>query len=193
MVAQASTVSFLPAVSVLEMNTGHAFGPEEAIQMKTLFVIALFVGVLSLPIALAQSKGAAGGPNTVPTTAVPSTGGCAKCAVASASNRETPEGVSLKTIPGTNETIAVGRVENLIPIGVLSVLGCEKCTAETVNWALQQGSSFDDIERTLRTVAAMRKLDCFKEQFGPEVAVRMEKPLAAAQEALDQARTRAAE
>jgi hypothetical protein len=88
--------------------------------------------------------------------------------------------------------MVVGRVENLIPIGVLTVLGCEKCSAEAVNWALQQGSSFDDIERTLRTVAAMQKLDCFKAQFGAEVASRLEKPLAAAKEALDQARTRAA-
>ena len=98
----------------------------------------------------------------------------------------------MKQIPGPNETMVVGRVENLIPISVLTVLGCEKCAAEAVNWALQQGSSFDDIERTLRTVATMRKLDCFKDQFGPDVASRLEKPLAAAQEALDQARTRAA-
>jgi hypothetical protein len=85
----------------------------------------------------------------------------------------------------------VGRVENLIPIGVLTVLGCEKCSAEAVTWALEQGSSFEDIERALRTVAAMEKLDCFKAQFGPEVALRMQKPLAAAREALEQARTRA--
>jgi hypothetical protein len=89
--------------------------------------------------------------------------------------------------------MVVGRIENLIPISVLAVLGCEKCSAEAVNWALQQGSSFDDIERTLLTIAAMQKLDCFKEQFGPEVATRIEKPLAAAKEALAQARPRAAE
>jgi hypothetical protein len=98
----------------------------------------------------------------------------------------------VKPIPGTNETMVVGRIENLIPIGVLTVLGCEKCSAEAVNWALQQGSSFEDIERTLQTVAAMQKLDCFKDQFGAEVNTRMEKPLAAAKEALAQARTRAA-
>ena len=88
--------------------------------------------------------------------------------------------------------MVVGRIENLIPIGVLTVLGCETCSAEAVNWALQQGSSFDDIERTLKTVAAMQKLDCFKKQFGPDVNARMEKPLAAAKEALAQARPRAA-
>jgi hypothetical protein len=42
-----------------------------------------------------------------------------------------------------------------------------------VSWALEQGSSFEDIDRALRTVAAMEKLDCFKAQFGPEVVVRM--------------------
>jgi len=61
-----------------------------------------------------------------------------------------------------------------------------------VIWALQQGSSFEDVDRTLRTVAAMQKLDCFKAQFGPEVATRMEKPLVAAKEALEQAKLRAA-
>jgi len=80
--------------------------------------------------------------------------------------------------------MVVGRIENLIPIGLPTVLGYEKCSAEAVDWALQQGSSFDDIERTLRTVAAMQELDCFPEQFGPEVATRIGRPLAAATEAL---------
>ena len=154
--------------------------------MKTLFVLAVFVGFLSLPVAFAQATGAVGNPKAGQPAAVSNSSGCSKCAAAAA-----PEAAS-KTIPGTNETMVVGGIENLIPIGVLTVLGCEKCSAEAVNWALQQGSSFDDIERTLRTVAAMQKLDCFKAQFGPEIASRMEKPLAAAREALDQARTRAA-
>ena len=155
--------------------------------MKSILVVALFVGFLSVSIVFAQSTGAPGMPSAAPTAPAAKDAGCAKCATP----KTNPESASLKQIPGTNETMLVGRVENLIPIGVLTVLGCEKCSAEAVNWALQQGSSFDDIERTLRTVAAMRKLDCFKEQFGPEVASRLEKPLAAAQEALDQARTRA--
>jgi alkylhydroperoxidase/carboxymuconolactone decarboxylase family protein YurZ len=153
--------------------------------MKTLFVVVL-VGVLGLP-ALGQTTGAARGQ-----TPAVKTEGCAKCAATSTSVPQTPDAASSKLIPGTNETMLVGRVENLIPIGVLTVLGCEKCSAEAVGWALQQGSSFDDIERALRTVAAMQKLDCFKQQFGPEVNSRMEKPLAAAREALEQARTRAA-
>ena len=162
--------------------------------MKTLCLLALLIGSFSVVVA---QTGAAGAPKTAPQT-----GGCQKCAAtagaattttnAEATSTTNAEATSLQTIPGTNETMPVGRVENLIPIGVLTVLGCEKCSAEAVNWALQQGSSVEDIDRTLRTVAAMQKLDCFKEQFGPEVATRMQKPLAAAREALEQARTRAA-
>jgi hypothetical protein len=164
--------------------------PEEVMKMKTVFVLAVFVGFLSLPVALGQATGAPANEKAAPSTAIPTTDGCTNCAAATASSREVAEAAA-KPIPGTSETMVVGRVENLIPIGVLTVLGCEKCSAEAVNWALQQGSSFDDIEHTLRTVATMQKLECFKQQFGPEVATRMEKPLAAAKEALAQARTRA--
>jgi hypothetical protein len=159
--------------------------------MKTLMVLALFLVFLLLPVAYAQATGDAGAVKPTPSASVPKTSGCAGCTAASAPSRDTSEAAT-KPIPGTNETMVVGRIENLIPISVLTVLGCEKCSAEAVNWALQQGSSFDDVERTLRTVAAMQKLDCFKGQFGPEVNARMEKPLAAAKEALTQARTRAA-
>jgi len=81
----------------------------------------------------------------------------------------------------------VGRIENLIPIGVVAVLGCETCAGEAVAWALQQGSSTEDVERALRTIAAMQKLDCFKQQFGPDAAARLEKPLVAARKVLQQA------
>ena len=155
--------------------------------MKTSFVIILLVALFSVPAALAQSAPATD--RSVPRSAV-KPDACANCSAATSSQEV--QDPSAKVIPGTNETMVVGRIENLIPIGVLTVLGCEKCSAEAVNWALQQGSSFEDVERTLRTVAAMQKLDCFKNQFGPEVNTRMEKPLAAAREALTQARTRAA-
>lgn len=148
--------------------------------MKSLLVVLLAVVVLSPGVVSAQSPAAA-----------PKPGACSSCgAAAPAPPAATPGQV--RTIPGTNETIAVGKVENLVPIGVLTVLGCEKCAAEAVSWALQQGSSFDDVERTLRTVAAMQKLDCFKAQFGADVNARMEKPLAAAWDALAQARAHAA-
>jgi len=153
--------------------------------MKALIIVAVSVLLLSLPLGFAQSTGSG---KAMPSAVAPSTPGCTGCAASAAASHD----AATKPIPGTNETMVVGTVENLIPIGVLTVLGCEKCSAEAVNWALQQGSSFEDVERTLRTVAAMQKLDCFKNQFGPEVNTRMEKPLAAAKEALAQARTRAA-
>ena len=159
--------------------------------MKTLVVLVLCVAFVSFPVALAQTSDAAGTAQAAPAKAIVKPERCTGCAAGKDFPREVQEPVT-KLIPGSNEAMVVGRVENLIPIGVLTVLGCEKCSAEAVNWALQQGSSFEDIERTLRTVAAMQKLDCFKAQFGPEVATRMEKPLSAAKEALEQAKLRAA-
>jgi len=153
--------------------------------MKALCILALFAGLV--PIAFTQTTERAVAPK-----AAPQSGACQKCAATANPAPTASEVMASQTIPGTNETMPVGRVENVIPIGVLTVLGCEKCSAEAVSWALQRGSSFEDIERALRTVAAMQKLDCFKAQFGPDVVVRMQKPLAAAKEALDQARTRAA-
>jgi hypothetical protein len=90
-------------------------------------------------------------------------------------------------VPGTSETVLIGRIENLIPIAVLTSLGCEKCAAEAVAWALQQGSSTEDVDRALRAVAQMQTLDCFKQQFGPDAPARLEKPLAAARKALQEA------
>jgi hypothetical protein len=52
---------------------------------------------------------------------------------------------------------------------------------------LQQGSSTEDVERALQTIAAMKELACFTLQFGPDAAARLEKPLAAARKALQQA------
>ena len=108
-------------------------------------------------------------------------GGCTGCSQQAAT----------AAIPGTHETIAVGRIENVVPIGPLIVLGCEKCAAEVVGWALHQGSSLEDVERAIDTVAAMQKLECFQQQFGPDVVSRMQKPLTAARKALQQARERA--
>lgn len=153
--------------------------------MKAFTLSVLLVATLSLPVTLAQDAKTV---EAEPSAAASKTGGCANCPAATASS-DTSRAVAMKTIPGSNETMVVGSIENLIPIGILTVLGCEKCSAQAVNWALQQGSSFDDVERTLRTVAVMQKLPCFKDQFGPEVSARMEKPLAAARNALAEART----
>ncbi len=159
--------------------------------MKTLVVLVFCAALAAFPVAFSQTPEAGSSAQAAPVKAVSKPDGCTGCSAGKASALEAREAVT-KPIPGSNEAMVVGRVENLIPIGVLTVLGCEKCSAEAVNWALQQGSSFEDIERTLRTVAAMQKLDCFKAQFGPEVATRMEKPLSAAKEALEQAKLRAA-
>jgi len=113
--------------------------------------------------------------------------GCTSCAQKAAA-----EAVSTQTIPGTNEAVPVGRIENLMPIGIVAILGCDTCTGKAVGWALQQGSSPDDIERALKSIAAMQNLECFKQQFGPDAAARLEKPLAAARKALQEAAARPA-
>lgn len=156
--------------------------------MRTHFVALLVVMPMLLSVAFAQSPATA---KATPPAAAPKSGPCSYCGTATPPAPPAALAIQVKTIPGTNENMVVGKVENLIPIGVLTVLGCERCAAEAVTWALQQGSSFDDVERTLRTVATMQKLDCFKSQFGADVNARMEKPLAAAWDALAQARTRA--
>ncbi len=131
--------------------------------MRTSWIIALAAAALALPVA-AQT-----------------TGGCTACG---AQKTE-----AAATIPGTTESIPVGQIENLVPIAVVSVLGCETCAEKTVAWALQHGSSKADIERALRTVATMQSLECFKGQFGADTAARFEKPLAAARRALEQGTT----
>ena len=147
--------------------------------MKTLSTVVLISAALALlPAICGQTQAAAG---------------CTKCAQTVKAAVHTPEAATSRPIPGTNESMLVGSVENLVPIAVVTVLGCEKCAEETVRWALQQGSSFDDVDRVLKTVAAMQKLDCFNQQFGGDAASRLEKPLAAGRRALEQAKTHAAE
>jgi len=140
--------------------------------MKALFAIAIAAGALSFaPGASAQNQ-------TAPD-------GCAGCA-----RNAGVEAIAARPVPGTNETVLVGRIENLIPIAVLTSLGCEKCAAEATAWALQQGSSTGDVSRALRAVAQMQTLDCFKQQFGPGAAARPEKPLAAARKVLPESADR---
>ena len=158
--------------------------------MKILLIISLVAVLLSSEAVFAQVAPLANANKTQQGSLKPSTTGtCTSCGAnvqtAAASSDNT------RTIPGTNEKMPVGNIENLIPIGILTVLGCETCSAEAVKWAIQQGSSFEDVDRTLRTVAAMQNLDCFKQQFGPDVITRMQKPLASAREALQAATTSA--
>ena len=144
--------------------------------MKIYCIAAVLVGFLPAPVASGQTM------VKTPAATAPQAAGCQNCSATA---------TAVKPIPGSSETMVVGRIENLIPIAVLSALGCEPCSAKAVQWALDQGSSFEDIERTLETLSVMRKLECFQGQFGPEAAARLDKPLAAAREALARAKAEA--
>ena len=112
---------------------------------------------------------------------------CGACAEKAAPAVPPATLAAVQPLPPDVYNLPKGRIENLLPLGMLIVLGCEACAEQAVQWALAQGSSREDIGLALRTVAAVQKLECFQEQFGPDVARRMEKPLAAARHALEQA------
>ncbi len=112
--------------------------------------------------------------------------GCQTCARSALTFPATAGKPAALVVPRDVETLPQGRIENLMPIGMLTVLGCDTCAAQAVQWALAQGSSREDVDLALRTVAAVQKLDCFRQQFGADVAIRMEKPLAAARKALEE-------
>ncbi len=81
-----------------------------------------------------------------------------------------------------------GNLQNLIPIAVVVVGGCEPCTEKMVKQALAQGSSWQDVDETLRILADMQKRQCVSQALGPETIARMEKPLAAGRWTLDRAK-----
>jgi AhpD family alkylhydroperoxidase len=86
------------------------------------------------------------------------------------------------------ETIrSKGTLQNLIPIAVVVVGGCEPCAEKMVKQALAQGSSPQDVDETLRILADMQKRECVRQSLGPEVVAHMEKPLAAGRRTLQQA------
>jgi hypothetical protein len=74
----------------------------------------------------------------------------------------------------------------LIPIAMVIAAGCEPCAEKMVHRALKEGSSWQDIDKTLRIVASMQSLDCFAKAVGPEAVARMSKPLAAGQRTLQE-------
>lgn len=76
-------------------------------------------------------------------------------------------------------------LQNLIPIAVVIVGGCEPCAEKMVKQALAQGSSWHDVDETLRVLADMQKRQCVIQALGPETIDRMEKPLAAGRRTLD--------
>lgn len=79
------------------------------------------------------------------------------------------------------------RLQDLIPIAMVIVGGCEPCAESMVHRALQQGSSWQDIDTTLRIVASMQKHDCFAKAVGTQVVAGMDKPLAAGRKTLQEA------
>jgi hypothetical protein len=80
-----------------------------------------------------------------------------------------------------------GNLQNLVPIAVVITGGCEVCAEKMVKQALAQGSSWQDIDQTLRILADMQKRECVAKALGPEVVARMEKPLAAGRRTLQHA------
>lgn len=80
-----------------------------------------------------------------------------------------------------------GNLQNLIPIAVVVVGGCEPCAEKMVKQALAKGSSWQDVDETLRILADMQKRECVKQSLGPEVVAGMERPLAAGRRTLQQA------
>ncbi len=76
------------------------------------------------------------------------------------------------------------KLQCLIPIAMVIVGGCETCAEKMVARALQEGSSWQDVDKTLRIIAGMQQAECFAKAVGPDVVVRMEKPLAAGRKTL---------
>ncbi len=85
-------------------------------------------------------------------------------------------------------TRSKGNIQNLIPIAVVVVGGCEPCAEKMVAQALAQGSSWEDVDETLAVLADMQKRQCVIEAIGAETIARMEKPLAAGRRTLDKMR-----
>jgi hypothetical protein len=83
------------------------------------------------------------------------------------------------------------KLQDLIPIAMVIVGGCETCAEKAVSRALEGGSSWQDVDKTLRIVANMQRLDCFAKAVGTDVVARMDKPLAAGRRTLQEAMIRA--
>lgn len=81
-----------------------------------------------------------------------------------------------------------GNLQSLITIAVVVVGGCEPCAEKMVKQALAQGSSWEDVDETLRILADMQKRQCVIQALGPDTIARMEKPLAAGRRTLEQAK-----
>jgi hypothetical protein len=85
------------------------------------------------------------------------------------------------------EEMTAIRLQDLLPIAMVIAGGCESCAEKMVERALHEGSSFQDVDKTLRIIAGMQKLGCFANAVGPEVVSRMDKPLEAGRRTLEKA------
>ncbi len=92
-----------------------------------------------------------------------------------------------ETATPTQTSRSEARLQDLIPIAMVIVGGCEPCAEKLVTRALEQGSSRQDIDKTLRIISHLQRQDCFAKAVGPDVVGRMEKPLAAGFRTLQQA------
>ncbi len=78
-----------------------------------------------------------------------------------------------------------GNLQNLIPIAVVVVGGCEPCAEKMVTQALAQGTPWQEVDETLRILDDMQKRQCVLQALGRDTIARMEKPLAAGRRTLD--------
>ena len=100
---------------------------------------------------------------------------------------ELPNQPAVATNMSESPKLSEARLQDLIPLAMVIVGGCEPCAESMVNRALKQGSSWQDIDKTLRIVASTQALECFAKAVGPDVIARMEKPLAAGRRTLEKA------
>jgi len=116
-----------------------------------------------------------------------------------ANNRRVERGNGMNTVQLPSVSIASefdtrspevrseAKLQDLIPIAMVIVGGCETCAEKMVTRALEVGASWQDVDKTLRIVAGTQRLDCFARAVGPEIVARMDKPLAAGRKTLEQA------
>jgi len=95
-----------------------------------------------------------------------------------------------KEAPAYSEPASNPKLQDLIPIAMVIAGGCEPCAENMVKRALQQGSSWHDIDKTLLIIAGMQRLDCFAKAVGPELVAGMDRPLAAGRRTLEQAKNK---
>jgi len=103
------------------------------------------------------------------------------------------EGTGIASTPAdtrSSQPRPEAKLQDLIPIAMVIVGGCETCAEKMVTRALEEGSSWQDVDKTLRIVANMQTLDCFAKAVGTDVVARMDKPLAAGRRTLQKATTR---